>query len=109
MFDRTRTVTISGNLKEIQWINPHAWIEVLARPEGKKPAVLWSFELGGGAGSLRGMGMTRAYPALGDKVTIVGYPLRDGRPGASFLRLIMSNGRIFGDHSTTAPSPPVTR
>lgn len=103
MFDRTKTVTIAGTLKEVQWINPHAWIEVMAAPEGKKSAVLWSFELGGGAGSLRGMGMTRVNPKPGDKVKILGYPLRDGRPGASFIRMIMFDGRIFGVNPATAP------
>jgi hypothetical protein len=114
MFDRTRTVTIKGTLKEVQWINPHAWIEVMADPVGAAPPVQWSFELGGGAGSLRTMGMTRTNPAVGDRITIEGYPLRDKRPGASLIRMTTADGRVFGERlppsalvppASTAPAP----
>ena len=28
-FDRTREVTLTGVVKEVQWNNPHAWIQVV--------------------------------------------------------------------------------
>ena len=95
MFDRSRTVTVVGTLKEVQWINPHAWIEVVGSPDAAGPPVHWSFELGGGPGNLKRMGMTRTYPAVGDKVSIKGYPLRDGRPGASFISITGADGHSF--------------
>lgn len=95
MFDRSKTVEIKGTLKEVQWINPHAWIQLIGSPGGRGKAVEWSFELGGGGAALRRMGMTRSNPKPGDKVSIKGYPLRDGRPGASFIRMTMSDGRVF--------------
>jgi hypothetical protein len=94
MFDRSKRVTIVGTLKELQWVNPHAWIEVVGAPDGSGAPVQWSFELGGGGGSLRGMGMTRTNPKAGDKVVIIGYPLRDGRTGASFISMT-ANGKTY--------------
>lgn len=94
MFDRTKSVVIKGTLKEVQWINPHAWILVLGSPNGDKP-VLWSFELGGGGAALKRMGMTRTFPRIGDKVAVKGYPLRDGRPGASFVSMTLADGHVF--------------
>jgi hypothetical protein len=94
MFDRTKSVVIKGTLKEVQWINPHAWILLLGSSGGEKP-VLWSFELGGGGAALKRMGMTRTFPAIGSKVTVKGYPLRDGRPGGSFVSMTMADGHVF--------------
>lgn len=103
MFDRSKTVTIEGTLKEVQWINPHAWIEVVGSPEAGGPPVHWSIELGGGGANLKRMGMTRTYPAPGDKVSIKGYPLRDGRPGASFISMTGADGHVFAQQLNALP------
>jgi hypothetical protein len=47
MFDMTKTVTFEGTVKEFQWTNPHAWIEVMVEtPEGPKQ---YSLEASGAA------------------------------------------------------------
>ena len=106
MFDRSKTVTVVGTLKEVQWINPHAWIEVVGSPDAGGAPVHWSFELGGGGANLKRMGMTRTYPAVGDKITIKGYPLRDGRPGASFISMTGADGHVFVQQLNPLPQAP---
>ena len=45
MFDRTREVKVSGTVKEVQWANPHVWLEiVVSNPAGGETQ--WSFEGG---------------------------------------------------------------
>ena len=41
--DRTRTVTITGVVKEFRWTNPHSWID-LEVTDAKGTAV-WSIEM----------------------------------------------------------------
>jgi len=43
MFDQSKTVSVVGNVKEFEWINPHVWLHVVALADGKT----WSFEAGG--------------------------------------------------------------
>jgi hypothetical protein len=45
MFNLEARLTLNGVLKEIQWTNPHAWIQVTA-PDAKGAPVEWSIECG---------------------------------------------------------------
>lgn len=44
-FDYTKQVTIKGIVKEVQWTNPHSYIQVIAAAEGDQQ-VQWSVEIG---------------------------------------------------------------
>lgn len=44
-FDYTKQVTIKGVVKEVQWTNPHSYIQMLVDGEGADK-VLWSVEIG---------------------------------------------------------------
>ena len=101
MFDRTKQMTLTGTLKQVEWVSPHAWIHIDV-PDASGKVTSWAIEMGGGAGSFQGIGITRSYPKVGEKITIVGYPLRDGRPAASFVRITLPDGRVMG---AGAPRP----
>ncbi|GIT15252.1 MAG: hypothetical protein CM1200mP36_10080 [Gammaproteobacteria bacterium] len=45
MFDRERTVELTGTVKEFQWTNPHIWIQVLV-PTAGGGVEEWSIEGG---------------------------------------------------------------
>lgn len=106
MFDRNKTVNLVGTVKEVQWTNPHAWIEVIAAPAGDPKPVQWAVEFAGGPQSLIRMGMTKADPKVGDKITISVHPVRDGRPAGSFISMVLANGRnIGGGPGPQAPAP----
>jgi hypothetical protein len=92
MFDRTKNVTLNGTLKEIEWVSPHAWIHMLV-PDASGNAQEWSIEFGGGPATFPMMGITHSYPAVGDKIVVVAHPLRDGRPGGSFVSITLPDGR----------------
>jgi len=97
MFDQTRQVTVTGTVKEFQWTNPHAFIEV-EDAQGK----LWSVELNS-PNNLRRQGWTRTAMKAGDHVTVVLNPLRDGKPGGLFNAVTLPGGKVLGNPKPTAP------
>jgi len=103
MFDRNKEVTLTGALKQVEWVSPHAWIHVLV-PTADGKSQEWSVEMGGGPANFPALGITRSYPKPGDKITIVGHPLRDGRPGASFMSITLPDGRTMGQARAPAPA-----
>ena len=46
MFDGKKTVELTGTVKEMQWVNPHSWLEIDVPGQKGKP-VHWSIELAG--------------------------------------------------------------
>ncbi len=45
VFDRTKKVTLTGTVKDFQWTNPHAWIQVDV-PDEKGQSTEWGVECG---------------------------------------------------------------
>ena len=43
-FDRTKTVALTGTVKQFKWANPHAWIE-LEVPNDQGDPVIWNVEM----------------------------------------------------------------
>lgn len=92
MFDMGKTATIEGTVKEFQWTNPHAWIEVMvATPEGEKQ---FSIE-GHNVRVLTGAGWKFNTLKPGDKVTIVMNPLRNGASGGALVSVVLADGRTL--------------
>jgi len=92
-FDRTKQVTLVGTVKEFRWQNPHTWIEVLV-PNGKGEEVLWGVELTSPTYLVRA-GWKSNTIKPGDKVTVVGNPVRSGEPSAIFVSLTLDDGRTL--------------
>jgi hypothetical protein len=92
-FDASKTVSYKGTVKEIQWTNPHVWIELTVM-EGAS-SVTYGFE-GAAIAVLKRVGWTKDSVKAGDTVTVVGHPYKDGRPGGSIEHLILADGRQIG-------------
>ena len=92
-FDRTKQVTLVGTVKEFRWQNPHTWIEVLV-PNDKSEEVLWGIELTSPTYLVRA-GWKSNTIRPGDKVTVVGNPVRSGEPSAIFVSLTLADGRTL--------------
>ena len=92
-FDRSRTVTLEGAIKEYQFENPHVWIEVLV-PQEDGSTIQWSIE-GEGRATMTRLGLGRTSISPGDAVTIRAHPLRDGRPGGSFIEITLPDGSVI--------------
>jgi hypothetical protein len=95
-FDIHKTVTVSGTVAKIEWINPHSYLTLNVKDaDGKMQK--WAFELGG-AGALRRAGMSRADRGglkPGDEVTATALAARDGSNSGFLQELKVADGRVF--------------
>jgi hypothetical protein len=80
VYDRSKVLTLKGNVKTFQWTNPHCVIWVLVQPDGGGDPQEWSFETTSPGVLTRG-GWTRNSVKAGDRVSVEFYPLRDGSHG----------------------------
>ena len=94
MFDHEKTITISGTLKEFEWTNPHCWLHVSAVDAATGRTVDWSFEMGS-VSQITPQGWKVDSLKPGDKITIVGHPLKDGSHGGQYRSVKLGDGRTF--------------
>jgi hypothetical protein len=88
VYDRSKVLTLKGNVKTFQWTNPHCVIWVLIQPDGGGDAQEWSFETTS-PGVLTRDGWTRNSVKSGDRVSVEFYPLRDGSHGGGLNSLTL--------------------
>ena len=94
MFDDTKVVELTGTVKELQWANPHIWLQVIVDEQGKKTE--WSLE-GGSPNSLSRQGWRATTFKAGDVVAVRFNPMKDGSPGGNFVGAkFASDGRTIG-------------
>jgi Family of unknown function (DUF6152) len=98
VFDRTRTVVLTGTVKEFQWTNPHAWIQIDV-PDAKGHLTEWGAECGSPNMMVRS-GWKKSLLKPGDKVVITVNPLRDGRPNGSLITIKLADGTVRGPGNT---------
>ena len=94
-FDQSQERTLVGTIKEVQWTNPHIWVQVLVKTPPGDNVVEWSIE-GGSPNALSRRGWRRNSLNAGDPVAIVIHPLKDGSNGGSMVRVTV-NGKQIGD------------
>ena len=94
MFDLTREITIAGTIKEVQFTNPHVWLQVLV-PNGKGGHTEWSIEAGA-PGMLLRTGWKPTTLKSGDAVTVVTNPATSGAPNGRLVRVTLPDGRTLG-------------
>ncbi len=90
-FDYTRQVTIKGVVKELQWTNPHSYIQLMVDGEGGTK-VQWSVEIGSPSLNVN-MGWRRNSVKPGDVVTMDLAPARNGKPYGTLRVLTFANGQ----------------
>ncbi len=97
-FDLERIVRIDGVVAQVQWTNPHAWVEVdVTRPDGEIER--WGIEFNS-PNNLARQGWRRDTLEAGDAVSFVIHPMRDGRPGGFYYEVtLLDEGAVI----TTAP------
>ena len=98
--DQTKSVTISGVLKEFKWANPHSWLDVDVTDD-KGESKVWSIEMTAPAYLARA-GWKSNTVKPGDKVSVTIRPFRNGDPGGLFVSITLPDGRVLGQ-SPAAP------
>ena len=101
MFDRSRTQTIAGTVKEFELINPHGWLRIMVSDANGVQSE-WPLEMGG-AGQLQRFGWTPDAVHPGDKVMVQLHPLRDGSYGGQLIAVTLPNGKVLEQRPPGAP------
>jgi hypothetical protein len=97
-FDLSKTITLTGTVKEFQFVNPHSWIQLMVT-DASGAAVEWSIEMSAPS-SLARQGWKPKMLKPGDQVAVTAHPLRDGRPGGSFVSATLADGTRIGGSPT---------
>lgn len=90
-YDRSKTVELSGVVKEMQWTNPHSWIQIVVT-DAQGTATEWAVETGNPTINIR-HGWTRNDVKAGDKISMVIYPSRDGSAHGTLATIKLADGR----------------
>jgi hypothetical protein len=107
-FDYSKQVTIKGKVKEVQWTNPHSYIQLLVDGEDGKQ-VQWSVEIGSPSININ-MGWKKNSVKPGDEVTMLLSPARSGKPYGTLRVLTFPDGReLKGVAAQVRPQPPQSR
>ena len=94
MFDLAREQALVGTIKEVQFTNPHVWLQVLV-PDDKGGQTEWGLEAGAPGMLLRtGWKVNTLKP--GDKVSLVMHPAKSGATNGSLIRITVPDGRTLG-------------
>jgi uncharacterized protein DUF6152 len=102
--DRTKTVVLTGTVKQFGWTNPHSWMEVDV-PDQKGGTTTWKVEMTSPAYLVRA-GWKSTTLKQGDEVKVTVRPLRDGSPGGLFVSVLLADGRTFTERPVTTPPAP---
>lgn len=93
MFDMDKSVTLEGTVKEVQWTNPHIWLQLLVKDAATGKEVEWSIE-GASPNMLSRAGWTRHSLNSGDRAVVVLHPVKEGGKGYSgSLAAVTVNGK----------------
>ena len=100
MFEMDKDVEYRGVVSEWKWQNPHVHFTIdITKGPGIDPTQIgrWDVE-GGSINIMTRQGWTRASYKVGDPVTVVGHPMKDGSKGISLFYAIRSDGtRLYHD------------
>jgi hypothetical protein len=105
-YDRAKPVTLTGTVTRLEWINPHAHLQMdVTDPSGT--TANWDIELGSPAGLLRN-GWTRNSLKIGEVVAVTGYLAKDGTKTANSSTVTVNGRRLFAGSSadTEGANPP---
>ena len=93
MFEPERTVTLTGTVKEFQYINPHSWLIVdIDNDDGT--TTTWGFEAEGPQDLMHG-GVRKSDLPPGARITVTARPMRDGRPAGIWSVIVKDDGTLL--------------
>jgi hypothetical protein len=92
MFDMNKDLELAGTIKEMQWTNPHGWLQ-LVTTDAAGVTTLWSIETAPPS-MLERFRIKRSDFKTGERVTVHTHPIKDGQPIGLFMSLTRPDGSI---------------
>jgi Family of unknown function (DUF6152) len=94
-YEVTKVITVTGVVKDFQWVNPHTWLHIVVDdPKGGK--VEWAAE-GRAPGILLRAGWTKTSLRAGETVTVDMSPAKDGSRTSIIARVTKADGTILSN------------
>ena len=93
LFDPNKRVTLSGTVSTVFWGNPHIYINL--EVDGAGGQAQWSIISGTPSLNVRN-GWKYDDVKVGDKVTVIVNPARDGRQEGILDEITLADGRTIG-------------
>src|SRR5215216_2803387 len=94
-YEVTKVITVTGVVREFQWVNPHTWVHVVV-DDGKGGKVEWAAE-GRAPGVLLRAGWTRNSLKPGETITVDMSPAKDGTRTSIIARVTKADGTILSN------------
>ena len=101
-YDINHQATYQGVVTRVEWGNPHVYFYVDVK-DAKHRVTNWAFE-GAGPNTLARLGWLRDTLRVGDRVTVIAYPARDGVNVASAQEVKLTRGGKTFDEPAQAKS-----
>jgi hypothetical protein len=98
VYDPGKEVTVKGALAKLQFVNPHGSIVVTVK-NADGTTTDWTFTTGS-ATALASQGITKVGPTalkIGEEVTVMGTPARNGSPLGGLKSLTRADGTVLGN------------
>lgn len=93
MFDHSKEMSVTGTVTQFVFRNPHVFLYIDVTDDKGETKNYW-IEMSNLPNMLRrGIGQTTFK--VGDKVTVNLYPLKDGRPGGSYVTIVGADGKTY--------------
>ena len=92
-FDMTKNVTYRGIVKEYRWQNPHSHIVIVVGSDAKNSSTVGTWDIEASSVKLMtDMGWSKATFKLGELITVVAHPSKDGSHKILLFYVVKSNG-----------------
>jgi hypothetical protein len=91
LYDHTQLITVSGVVTKMEWANPHSRLFVEGQG-GSNEEAQWQFDLPS-VNRLVRLGWTRHALNSGDKITVIGAPLRGTSHVAWAVNVLDASGK----------------
>lgn len=93
-FDQDKTVAVTGVVTEFQFKNPHGVIKLMEKGKAG-PAKEWKVE-SNSPSILKRRGWKSDSLAMGETITVEGWPARDGSRYLRLRKVTRANGELVG-------------
>lgn len=93
VFDTGKQISVTGELTEVEWVNPHIFLHMKAKPSTGGEIKAWKIE-GGPPAWYRRSNVTKTTftKRIGESLTINGYPAKDASPYQWMLKVTFADG-----------------
>jgi hypothetical protein len=91
LFDGTARRVLNGAVVAFDWTNPHSYLTLDVKAKSGR-VQQWQIEFSS-IDAMKRLGLTKDTFVVGNKVTVVVRPLRDGTTGGSFVSAVDADGK----------------